>query len=285
MISKYLHSLILELNATSNIELPATTGHQAHALFLDLVQRIDPALSARLHNEENYRPFTVSPLRSANERERRLFVRAGALYILRVTLLDGGHLWQCLSHYLLESRDIPLQIGEATFTLTRVISTPSNDPTGWAGHTDWQTLAATPAQEILTFRFASPTAFSMGNRRFTLFPEPLLVWDGLLRTWNRYAPEILHLDKPTIREFVTQHVAVVDYHLQTTTLHFPHSIQKGFIGTCTYSIQQGNEQALPIAVLASFARFAGIGSKTTMGMGQARLEESAWRREIAQPSD
>jgi CRISPR-associated endoribonuclease Cas6 len=157
-----------------------------------------------------------------------------------------------------------------------VISTPSNDPTGWAGYTDWQTLAATPAREMLTLRFASPTAFSVGNRRFALFPEPLLVWDSLVRTWNRYAPEILHLDKPAIREFVAQHVAVTDYLLQTTTLYFPHSVQKGFIGTCTYTIQQSseNEQALHLAALASFARFAGVGSKTTMGMGQARLEEA-----------
>ena len=270
-----LYSLILELSATHDAILPATTGHQAHALFLDLVRHVDPALSARLHDEESYRPFTVSSLRGGVEREKSVFLQAGAKYSLRVTLLDGGTLWQCLSQQFLEVQHVPLQLGKASFTLARVLSTPASDPTGWAGYSDWQTLAMTEARQMITMQFASPTAFSMGDRRFALFPEPMLMWDSLLRSWNRYAPAVLHIDKHIMREQIARDVAIVEYDLHTTTLQFPHSMQRGFMGNCTYALKASKEATSYLTTLAEFARFSGIGYRTTMGMGQARLVEHA----------
>lgn len=274
MLSTYLYSIILELSATSTTSIPASMGRQAHALFLDLVRQVDPALSTRLHNEPDYRPFTVSMLSGVNIRDGKAFLQAGQLYRLRVTLLDGGHLWQCLSAYFLEAGPITLLLDKAEFLLVRVLSTPTADVTGWAGYTDWQTLAATAPCQSITIRFASPSAFSMGDRCFALFPEPILLWDSLMRSWNRYAPEVLRIDKLAMRDFVTRHVNVSDYDLHTTLLFFPKYAQKGFIGTCSYSIKETNGEYAPqLTALAEFARYAGIGYKTTMGMGQARIEE------------
>lgn len=269
-----LYSIVLELSATSTTTIPASMGHQAHALFLDLVRRVDPALAARLHDEPEYRPFTVSMLSGANIRDGKAFLQEGQLYRLRVTLLDGGPLWQCLSAYFLEAGPITLLIDKAEFSLARVLSTPSADVTGWAGYTDWQTLAATAPRNTITIRFASPSAFSMGDRCFAFFPEPILLWDSLMRSWNRYAPEVLRIDKLAMRDFVTRHVTVSDYDLHTTRLFFPKYAQKGFMGTCSYFIKETNGEYAPqLIALAEFARYAGVGYKTTMGMGQARIEE------------
>lgn len=270
-MTNLLYSIILELRCTNEATLPTTTGHQAHALFLDLINQIDPTLATRLHDEPNYRPFTVSPLKGARERDKHLLVETGQTYHLRITLLDGGSLWHRLSQRFLESPNILLQLGEASFMLTRVISTPSTDTTGWAGYTDWQTLANTPAQQSITMYFHSPTAFSLGDRHFALFPDPPLLWNSLMRTWNLYAPTCLHLDKQAIRDFVQKNVVISEYDLHTTVLHFPHSIQRGFIGTCTYQLKTSEGHAPQIAALANFSRYAGVGYKTTMGMGQARI--------------
>src|SRR5258708_18484742 len=70
MITNYLYSLILELVATSSVPIPTGRGDQTHALFLHLVEQIDPDLSRRLHDDDNYRPFTVSRL-SSPESERK----------------------------------------------------------------------------------------------------------------------------------------------------------------------------------------------------------------------
>lgn len=273
MSSNYLYSIILEIGATRDATLPVTMGHQAHGLFLDLVRQIDPALSARLHDEPAYRPFTVSPLWDAKEYGSSRIVQTGQVYHLRITLLDGGMLWQCLSSHFLAAGELPLQLGEAAFTLRRILSTPSLDSTGWAGCTDWQTLATTAPYSSITMRFASPTAFSLGDRKFALFPEPILLWDSLMRSWNLYAPEVLKIEKQSMRDVVKAYISISDYSLRTTTLHFPKSPQKGFIGTCTYLIKGADNYRTQLSALAEFARYAGVGYKTTMGMGQARIEE------------
>jgi CRISPR-associated endoribonuclease Cas6 len=93
-----------------------------------------------------------------------------------------------------------------------------------------------------------------------------------MRTWNHYAPACLHIDKQVIRDSVKNTVEISDYDLHTTTLYFPKYSQKGFLGTCTYQLKTGDEYVSQITALANFARYAGVGYKTTMGMGQARME-------------
>lgn len=271
-MTNYLYSLILELVATSSASISTLRGDHTHALFLDLVRQVDPELSSRLHGEPEYRPFTVSLLTSsAHEGKPLSTLQAGSVYRLRVTLLDGGPLWKRLSAHFLETDKIALRLDKAAFQLARVISSPAADASGWAGYADWQTLASTPACSSLTLHFASPCAFSLGNRRFALFPEPLYVWDSLLRTWNRYAPAVVQLDKHTVRDIVAQHVTISDYQLHTSQVAYAEFAQKGFQGTCTSQIKSDQPYASQIAALAAFARYAGIGSKTTRGMGQARV--------------
>jgi CRISPR-associated endoribonuclease Cas6 len=272
MPSTYLHSIILELCAVSTIAIPAHRGDHTHALFLDMVRQVDAELSGRLHDEPDYRPFTVSTLHGARVNDGIQVLQAGQVYRLRLTLLDGGGLWQRLSGHFLETSALTLRLDKAQLQLTRVISTPSTDASGWAGYSDWQTLAAALPRGVITMRFASPCAFSLGERRFALFPEPLLLWDSLVRSWNRYAPEVLQVDKVALREFVTQQVLVSDYDLHTGKAVFATHAQKGFMGSCTYQVKSNQGCAPQVAALAEFARYSGVGSKTTSGMGQARIE-------------
>jgi CRISPR-associated endoribonuclease Cas6 len=275
MKNAILYSLVLELVATSSVPIQTERGDQTHALFLHLVEQIDPDLSRRLHDDENYRPFTVSRLSNlGNERRPLTTLREGQMYRLRITLLDGGPLWQRLSTHFLEAGKLILRLDKASFQLSRVLSTPAADESGWAEYTDWQTLAQTAACSSLTLDFASPCAFSLGNRRFALFPEPAFVWDSLLRVWNRYAPPVLQLEKQSIREFVAQNITISDYQLHTSQVAYAEFAQKGFLGTCTYHIESDRPQVSQIAALAAFARYAGLGSKTTRGMGQTRVIES-----------
>ncbi len=167
-----------------------------------------------------------------------------------------------------------MHVDKASFQLARVFSNPTSDAGGWANYTDWQTLASTAACSALTLDFASPCAFSLGNRQFALFPEPRFVWDSLVRTWNQYAPPVLHIDKHVLREFVARQVMVSDYQLQTSKVTYTEVIQKGFQGTCTYQIKDNQSCASQVAALATFALYAGIGSKTARGMGQARMLEA-----------
>ena len=272
MTKSLLHSIILELCAVNTTVIPAHRGDHTHALFLDMVRQVDAELSSRLHDEPDYRPFTVSTLHGARVNDGMQELQAGQVYRLRLTLLDGGGLWQRLSAHFLETSALILRLDKAQLQLVRVISTPAADASGWAGYSDWQTLAAALPRSAITMRFASPCAFSLGDRRFALFPEPLLLWDSLVRSWNRYAPEVLRIDKVALREFVTQQVSVSDYELHTGKAVFATHAQKGFMGSCTYQVKSNQGCGSQLAALAEFARYAGVGSKTTNGMGQARIE-------------
>ena len=272
-----LYSALLELQAQHEAHLPATMGHQIHAMFLQLLARTDRALSVRLHDESGYRPFTLSPLLSGTIQGNGVVLSPSQTYQVRVTLLDGGTLWDRLGTLLLETGPVQVRLGEASFKVTRLISTEASDPTGWAARTSWEELVATPMRQSITLSFASPTAFNISGKFFALFPEPPLVWESLVRSWNSYAPDSLKIEKEALQDLLRHKVSVTGCSLWTHTLHYPKYTQKGFAGTCTYTIQEDGKRADQLARLAAFARFAGVGYKTTMGMGQVRMEEAGER--------
>jgi CRISPR-associated endoribonuclease Cas6 len=185
---------------------------------------------------------------------------------------DSGQIWHGLRRHFLEAGPIFVHIGGAKMQLIRILSTPSTDPSGWVRSTDWSTLVRLPPKRFITFHFASPTAFNMGNRHFELLPEPTFVWESLLRVWNTYAPACFQVEKQALRESVERQIDVVKSDLHTETLLFSEYTQKGFLGTCQYVIHNHDESCPQLTTLAAFAYYAGIGYKTTMGMGQVQVQ-------------
>jgi CRISPR-associated endoribonuclease Cas6 len=267
-----LYSVLLELQALHEAQLPTTMGHQIHAMFHQLLSRVDSALSARLHDEPGHRPFTLSPLLGGTVQGDHVTLHPRETYQVRVTLLDGGHLWDCLSTLFLEGGPCEVRLGQAKLLLTRLVSTPNTDSTGWAGRTSWQDLVSMPTRSTITLSFTSPTAFNMSGNYFALVPEPTLVWESLIRTWNNYTPEPLCIERQVLQDTLRHDITISACDLSTHTLHYPKYTQKGFTGTCTYHLPQEEVQATQLTCLAAFARFAGVGYKTTMGMGQTRME-------------
>jgi CRISPR-associated endoribonuclease Cas6 len=222
-----LYSILLEFVVRHAAAIPVTMGQLTHALFLNLVKQFDPALSTRLHDEPAYRPYTISPLSGGTKVGERFRLHHGQLCYLRITLLDGGALWHALQRYFLEAGPIGLHLGDANLQLTRMLSTPHTDLADRAGSTDWQTLVTLPAQRTITLYFSSPTAFSLCERQFALFLEPPLVWESLLRIWNRYAPAHMYMEKQVIREARLQQLVRAELHLEKD-IDVPRSDREGF---------------------------------------------------------
>ncbi len=271
MEATMLYSILLELVVRHAATIPVTMGHLAHALFLNLVKQFDPALSSRLHDEPGYRPYTISPLSGGTRMGEHIVLRRGQPSHLRITLLDGGTLWHALQTHFLEAGPVYVRLGETHFQLARMLITSTADPTNRVGSTTWQSLDTLPAQRTITMYFSTATAFSLNERQFCLFPEPPFIWESLLRSWNRYAPETMHMEKQAIREALSNQIAVTACALRTACLHFPTSIQKGFTGQCTYQLLAPEPLAARLTTLAAFAQYSGIGYKTTMGMGQVQV--------------
>jgi CRISPR-associated endoribonuclease Cas6 len=122
-------------------------------------------------------------------------------------------------------------------------------------------------ETVVTLEFLTPTSFK-GDGIQTLFPEPKLVFSSLLRRWNTFsdikiAEEHLEL-LPSIK--------VSNYDLRTELIHFSKYKMLGFKGKIEYRLL---EKCAPhfcqaVNALANFAFYSGVGTKTTMGMGQTR---------------
>jgi len=258
---------VLELEAEAAWAPPAGLGRQgvvAHAAFLDLVRRLDQPLGERLHGShaDRSKPFTLSPFfpESGLSADARNVVRHR--WGLRLTCLDTS-LAERLEG-LLTASELALRVGDQALRLTLA----PGEPTGSRQVTYGELLASRPPVR-LRFRFATPTTFRSGERNL-LFPSPAFLFHGLQEKWGEYSDCPLPSFPAATFDACLN---VARYDLNTTLLDFGRYRQVGFVGTCEYLPLKGTDAAVwqAAAVLARFAPFAGVGYKTTMGMGQVTL--------------
>ncbi len=294
-LSPTLYATVVNLTATHGGHLPATQGRLAQAAFLDIIQSVDPALSAALHVKNRRRPYTVSPLRGLGRADRagQRRVKPGDNVWLRFTLL-GSELFTTFTQFLLmRNEDLRiknggrsgpgLRIGEVDFGISEMLTTPGSHD--WAGYTDlaalqqqWTSASALPRR--ITLEFASPTAFSRhsdknGMGKFMeFFPSPAMLFGSLAARWNELLGPggPLIFDKKAIRDYAEETVVVGMYKMEARQFRYWGRPQIGAVGRVTYHLRDKRERAMVCLfnLLADFAFYSGVGAKTAMGMGQVR---------------
>jgi CRISPR-associated endoribonuclease Cas6 len=270
------HAVVVNLIAASDGALPLTQGALAHAAFLDLVRAADPDLAAYFHGQNARQPFTISPLRDlpgGGPGESGYRLRAGNRAALRLTLLDPDLFMAFLKRLLAAGPNLRLRIGDVTFAVEGAIGAPGSHP--WAGYTTAGELrkAAGMEQRIRMF-FASPTAVSLGGKgpakqRMVLIPIPQYVFASLRGAWNRLTGDEIPIG---FEEWVADCVFVREVrNWQTAVYQLKRGVHPGGYGDVTFEALDPAPTFLHLLnLLADFAFFSGVGSKTTMGMGQAR---------------
>jgi CRISPR-associated endoribonuclease Cas6 len=272
-----LYSVVLTLTPTREVDVRATMGHQAHAAFLKTVRESDPALAEVLHMPDMpCRPFTVSPLQGTPlPQNRRIYLSPEETYWLRFTILYPPIFEQFMRRFLRGEGRPVVRLGHAVLLIKEILATPGSHP--WTGYTTWGEIAsgARPEEEI-TLDFCSPTAFGFGQKEWgkkvMVLPLPETVFGSLARSWNDLAPPPLQVDRRALRAYLEEHVVVKQMDdVCTHMLEFRRARQVGFVGRITYGLMAANEAAqCQLNALADFALYAGVGMKTTMGMGQCR---------------
>jgi CRISPR-associated endoribonuclease Cas6 len=270
-----LYSIILKLTPTCEVTIGATVGHQAHAAFLRTVRESDPALAEVLHLPNlPTRPFTVSPLLGVSRaRDGEVRLSPEQDYFLRFTVLYPPIFERFMARFLHGDGRPAIRLGRARFQLSQVLNTPGSHP--WAGYATWAQLVAEACPEPeIELEFTSPTAFGFGQqewgKKIVVLPEPTLVFGNLAKSWNDLAPPPLQLDRNALRAYVEQHAVVKRMeNVSTQMLRFSRSPQVGFVGRIAYGLMGDNDPArCQLNALADYAFYAGVGIKTTMGMGQ-----------------
>ncbi|MBM3130369.1 MAG: CRISPR system precrRNA processing endoribonuclease RAMP protein Cas6 [Chloroflexi bacterium] len=253
-------------------------GREAHALFLDLVRRADPALAQSLHEPRGDKPFTVAPLPLSPTK----FVEDGGRgwgMGVRFTAFEP-RLAQLLAQNILPMLHAPreIRLGSAMFATGAPLTDRAAQP--WAGAssaeelmTKWFQTKDLPGfqkpgrSDRVTLEFLTPTAHRQIHRNI-LFPLPAQLWGGWLRAWNAHAQPAFEDD---LIARVEQDVAISHYDLKTALVDFGEHRAAGWVGRATFTYFN-REPALwrVLNLLADFAFFCGTGYKTTQGMGMTR---------------
>ncbi|MFN8499546.1 MAG: CRISPR system precrRNA processing endoribonuclease RAMP protein Cas6 [Anaerolineae bacterium] len=265
-----LASFLVFLKPRRTAPLGRTVGRSLHALLLNMIRQVDPALSEELHADTRSKPFTVSMLQGRLGRDGG---RAAALptevYRVRYTVMTDP-VFRSLSQILLGKvlyRE-PVIIDGAPYDITD-ISVEASRSDGWAGLSSYeQVMEGARPEPRITLEFASPTTFRQGEVNL-LFPLPASVFGSYWRRWQAFAP--LKLDDEALLAFVEESVVVERYDLATRIVSYGEHQFNGCVGTCQYRVLGNNPAyARQLNALADFALFCGTGQKTTQGLGQTR---------------
>ncbi|MCX6021086.1 MAG: CRISPR system precrRNA processing endoribonuclease RAMP protein Cas6 [Chloroflexi bacterium] len=271
-MSGLVYSVALRLRALDAAPARAT-GHHTYGLALRLLAAGDAALAAALHDDQPRKPLTVSalltpPPRRPPPRGSGPEITAGPSFI-RVTLLNEAAFSALALGVLRHPPEQPVMVGGAAFRLegleTQQGAGPQVQLSSFASLWDG---AQQPA-ERLTVQFLSPAVFRSKGARNALFPEPGLVFGGLLDKWNAFCPPELRLslEKAALGDVVR----VDSYRLATESVAFGKYRETGICGWAAYQLAAGTQtqERQSVRALAALALFAGVGAKTTMGLGQA----------------
>lgn len=270
-------------------------GNHVQGAFLDMVQQSDPALADWLHAPNQRRPYTLGLLQGFNHlaearleeamvKNQAVQVMPGQVYWLRITMLDATVFGSFARHLIAKPGDLVVRIGNARFEISRLVCVPEeqNGTHTWVGYSSFAELAAQrTAQKHYHFEFVTPTAFSRGQKQWgkllKVFPEPAYVFESLAKQWELFAPMDVRmamdgLTAHAIEAWCEEFVIVSRYTLHTRYLPSSKFGQSGFMGEVIYEVKgvPTAPEALWLSSLARFARFSGVGYKTTMGMGQCR---------------
>jgi len=285
------HSLVVNFMPKTPIYPEYLTGRHIHALFLTLVSSVDQELGDRLHGEKANKGFGLSPIQRLafspeNSFQKPQLKRANSQQLKakslswdykreiqsstpcwwRITLLDEVLFSKLTGLWLNLNPDRLFHLGSADLYITSILGTPqSSQP--WTNFATYQQIydRASDSDRNIAFHLATPTAFRQGK-----YDSPLPTRDNVFRSlcdrWNTYSEIQINHD-------VIEYIFPSRFDIRTETVkNYDTHTFIGCIGEIGYRIlgDISPEGIKHINALADFAMFAGIGRKTTMGMGMVR---------------
>ena len=271
------HSLVLNLLPQSPIPPQFLTGRHLHALFLTLVNSVNPDLSHYLHEQKSEKAFTLSPLQVAKQArqgknrdyslqwQHNQAIATGTPCWLRISLLDDTLFGNLTKLWLNLNPEHPWHLGPADLQITSILGTPQlMQP--WANACSYAQLydRASESDRVITFAIATPTAFRQGDYDTNL-PTRECIFNSLLNRWHKYSN--IELSSNLVETIFPSF-----FDIRTEILADSRSKFIGCVGEISYRIMGDVSPVMikQINALADFALYSGVGRKTPMGLGMLR---------------
>ncbi len=280
-----MRALALEFRALSEEKLSFSHGYQFFALLSMWFS--SAGIDDFSHTRNGLHPCSMGPLRhvdsknrvvsslSANNKEKRLSCSPGDRFVGRVAFLQDMSAIAFLE-YLRDLEGESFRIGQALFRLENCSCS-----TRYSGLALLQSILPQGLiyrgeeereEDSLCMRFYTPTGFKKDDAQ-CLLPLAPLVFGSLLRRWRSWIEPSAWPDMETCFEkILISGISIASHSVQLKK----RSIYRGFTGTVRYDLHRctPEEKAL-LHTLGFFAAYAGVGYKTSQGMGEAaKLSET-----------
>jgi CRISPR-associated endoribonuclease Cas6 len=263
------HSLVLNLTPIAPIQPGYLSGKHVHALFLTIVNSVDPDLASRLHEQTTEKAFTLSPIQTGNPNRLQWQhdrpIPAGTPCWWRISLLDDALFGHLTPLWLNLNPKHSWHLGAADLHINSVLGT-AQPRQPWANFASYQQLyeEASGDRTRIDLIFATPMAFRQQNFDTSL-PSRDLVFKSWLKKWNQYSGREFSSD-------ILESIFPSYFDIRTEILGDARSKFIGCVGEMTFRLMGTLEPETikQINTLADFALYAGTGRKTPMGMGMTR---------------
>jgi len=255
----------LELFGEKSVVLPFFTGHVARGLLLHVVGQVDPSASGLLHELNVSKPYSVTPLRFKSMSRCEKGYVLDPLHACHVSFrfLKDEYAAFLLKFFQQQNSVMILD------TVFRVASLAVN----CKSYEDLE-RESTPVDELKLF-FRTPTYFaSLGSGYHWMFPDPVKVFCGLMRTWNLFSDgkRFGKDDYVAYKEWLTKNVGVSEYQLETKLAVMRRKKATGFVGWVTYELKdEESPWNRTTCMLAKYAEYSNIGGNRTGGFGVTKF--------------
>lgn len=127
--------------------------------------------------------------------------------------------------------------------------------------------------QLFPIHFLTPTTFKQ-DKRYVIFPQESLILQSLISRWNVSFPEA-PMDDEDAFQALLRGIHIVDYNLHTTRYPMKQVRLPAFQGRISIETRLPAPMMALWTTLYSFAPYAGIGVKTTLGMGGVSMMKAS----------
>lgn len=246
-----LSSLTLVLKPTEALERSQRSGSLGPYLQGALMERVDAGYAALLH-ELPFNPYS------------QYCYWEGESLVWRINALTN----EASSHIIepvrrLDVVEIKAMRASLEVTKTSLETLSLSALTGSVNE---------PGEDKLRVRFVTPTSFkSQGS--YVIMPSVRLVLQNLLMHYGQVYDNNKEGYAETV-EYVDRHMRILSYNLRSSYFgHIAGGRQRipAFVGTMTLGLRGPDMTAGLARMLLRFGEYAGVGIKTSMGMGGLRI--------------
>ena len=268
-----INSIEINLRPEKDTLVPHSTGHLLYSAVLSSIEKSNPELSEKIHGSDNSK-ISVTPLNGEFDRKdhNRKRVFQDTEYNFFINLIDTSGFQELFNDLVLSGEG--LTVADAEFEITGMNTEEIT----------WSELMEKKMPENLYFHFLSPVSINYRDSEVTeMFPHREAIFQALLDSWNRNAPEDMHFELNTekIKESVVEKVKRNKYgdpeyqtHSKVITRKNKNQIKAfGFTGKTEYSFVDAEDSLKKkLAILTRYAKHAGLGSHTARGLGNTYTE-------------